>query len=243
MIHLISANILLFLLLNSLNAKSQDQSLTYIKNVMPIEQKIWHDNNSYEGCGPIAGAMLLGYYETEKNQDFIRSHFDGFKRPSEAIKELYEKLGAKKMPLGKIDGVSQVYTTPGALKSGLKNIVDGSQYTVKSVTYHRTADYKFKRIKHALSTGNPVIALVREIPKCINNKTRKKFSWHYILINGIDTKNNLLYILDGYYGGTKIETNSPSNHYFMSEAPSPIICYISEILTKNTGLFWLEKDL
>lgn len=210
---------------------------------MPIEQKIWHANNSYEGCGPVAGAMLLGYYETEKNQDFIQSLFDGFKRPSEAIKEIYGKFSSKKMPVAKIDGVSQVYTTPGALKSGLKKIVNGSQYSVKSTTFHRTGDYKLKRIKHALSNGNPVIALIREMPKCINNKKRERFSWHYIVINGLDTKKNHIYVLDGYYGGTRNETNSANDHYFMSEAPSPIICYITEIVTKNTGLFWLEKKL
>ena len=74
-----------------------------------------------EGCGPVAGAMLLGYWQTERGKKkLLAKGFDGSKHPSNAIVKLYKEMKSKKAP-----GSTMSYTMPDNLYKALKDRVSG----------------------------------------------------------------------------------------------------------------------
>lgn len=220
----------------------------YVPHLTPIKQELLPNSKTYEGCGPIAAAMLLGYYQTEHNLSLLEDSFNGTQKPYESIKEIYKTLKTKPSPtFPRSSSFRSSYTLPGDLKQGLKDILlangYGYKYKVNSVSFNRKWKTKLKAIKSSLKQGNPLIALIRNIPPCISGKNSPtKFIWHYIVLNGIDFSNKSIYLLDGYFQGTKNDTSSPDKHRRSNSRYSgPIACTFDEVKNSNLGLFYFTK--
>ena len=219
------------------SVKSMDQNL--------ISSPVRKDKKQvYEGCGPVAGAMLLGYWQTEKkSKNLLIKGFNGTKHPTKAIRSLYKEMKSKKAP-GKKQKMS--YTMPDNLFKALKNRVKKKKNL--SADRMRTLKRWSKReaaLKQQLKKGNPVILLKNKEHKngCLGSSSKgwnliKNISnSHYFLAVGF--KGNKVAILPGWSEKDKSKSSSFSVHKAGSNAHA--ICTFDELKKANVSLFWIEK--
>ena len=197
----------------------------------------------YEGCGPVAGAMLLGYWQTERGKkDLLAKGFDGTKHPSKAIAQLYKEMKSKKAP-GKKNIMS--FTMPDrlfrALKKRVRN-VKGLEAARKRKTSRWSA--REKALKAQLKKGNPVILLKnREHEDGCLGKSSKGFNLvknlsnsHYFLAVGY--KGNKVAIMPGWSEKPKSASSGFGVH--KKDSYSHDVCTFDELKKANIALFWLE---
>jgi uncharacterized protein YvpB len=217
----------------------------FIPNLTPIKQLVLDDKNVYEGCGPVAAAILLSPYQTENGFDVMEEMFNGYTRPTKTILNLRKTLNTNATPFtGSNGNPKESYTLPGDFKRGLQKHLKNKDlnFHVKSLNSITRWNRKTDTIKSQIDSGNPLVALIREIPTCINAKKQpSKFSWHYIVINGYDDDMEEFYVLDGYYGGTREDTARPDQFYNAHHKKTgPKKCSYTELKSTNMGLYWIE---
>ena len=218
--------------------KSMDQNL--------IPSPVRKDKKQvYEGCGPIAGAMLLGYWQTERNiSNLLAKGFNGTKHPSAAIKSLYKEMKSKKAP-GKKQKMS--YTMPDNLFKALKNRAK-KHSKIKANRMKKINRWKKREdaLKTQLKKGNPVILLKYKEHKdgCLGSSTKgwnliKNISnSHYFLAVGL--KGNKVAIMPGW--SEKDKSASSGFNVHKAGSSSHAICTFDELKKANVSLFWIEKD-
>ena len=220
------------------SVKSMDQNLI-ASPVRKDKKKV------YEGCGPIAGAMLLGYWQTEKNKKgLLTPGYDGTTHPSKAIRALYKEMKSKKAP-GKKQKMS--YTMPDNLFSALKKRVK-SRKGIKADRMRKTRRWSKRKetLKDQLRRGYPVILLKNKEHKdgCLGSSSKgwnliKNLSnSHYFLAVGY--KGKKVAIMPGW--SEKGHARSSSFDVHKKDSPSHGICTFEELKKANVSLFWIEKD-
>ena len=225
----------------------------YIANVTSIEQRIIKSpRNSkkrvYEGCGPVAAAMLLGFWQTEKNKKNILSkNFRGAgKHPYNALRKLYIDLDTRR-------GIKKAsFTMPNAMFNGLKKRVKGYGLKVKRLKKSKSWKKKKRELIKQLNKGNPVIVLKnREHKKgCLGEKSRGYNLYqnvknaHYFLVVGY--KGKKFAVMPGWRDQPKARASSFSVHtaakkYSPKGAGDYWICTFKEMKKANPSLFWIQK--
>jgi len=235
---------------------------SYVRFVKPMEQKVItnpHPNGNgkrFEGCGPVAAAMTMGYWETERNYSIMHSQddFDGTDHPYKTIRRFYKESGTRKAPAKSTadDGkkYNQSYTMPDKLVKGLKTSVDRANNKrgrlaklvvnrAKAAPF-RTWDYRLSKLKTQLKKKNPVIVLLHNIPGCLTGKDSKSGGWHYVVFNGYNDSTKKFYVLSGWDELTNSATYSSLAH--VTNGTSTLVeCSFKEIKKTNPALFWIEK--
>jgi uncharacterized protein YvpB len=221
----------------SSNVKSMNQELI-TSPVRKDKKKV------YEGCGPIAAAMLLGYWQTERGfKKLLAKGFNGTKHPSNAIRKLYKELKSKKAP-GKNQKMS--YTMPDSLFRGLKDRVKGHKLKADRMKKIRSWKKREAAIKEQLKKGNPVILLKNKEHKdgCLGSSSKgwnliKNISnSHYFLAVGY--KGGKVAIMPGWSERPKSESSKFGVH--KSGSASHGLCTWDELKKANVSLFWVERD-
>lgn len=230
----------------------------YIANVTSIEQRVIKSpRNSkktvYEGCGPVAAAMLLGFWQTEKGKKNILSkNFKGAGRhPYNALRKLYMDLNSKKAPGKKRKAT---YTMPNDMVKGLKKRVKAYGLKVKRVKKSKSWKKKKSALINQLNKGNPVIILKNKEHKkgCLGEKSRgfnlfkNIANAHYFLIVGY--KGKKFAVMPGWLDRPKAMASSFSVHtatkartakgYFAGDY---WVCSFDELKKSNPSLFWVQK--
>lgn len=220
------------------SVKSMDQNLI-ASPVRKDKKKV------YEGCGPIAGAMLLGYWQTEKNKKgLLTKNYDGTKHPSKAIRSLYKEMKSKKAP-GKKQKMS--YTMPNSLFKALKNRAKNKK-GIKADRMKKIRRWSKRKeaLKGQLKKGNPVILLKNKEHKdgCLGSSSKgwnfiKNLSnSHYFLAVGF--KGNKVAIMPGW--SEKDHSVSSGFTVHKNGSHSHALCTFDELKKANVSLFWIEKD-
>jgi hypothetical protein len=221
----------------SANVKSMDQEL--IPSPARKDKK-----KVYEGCGPIAVAMLLGYWQTERGfKRLLAKGFDGTKHPSNAIVKLYKELKTKKAP-GKKELMS--YTMPDNLYRGLKDRVKGVKLKADRMKKIKGWSKREEALKAQLKKGNPVILLKNKEHKdgCLGSSSKgwnpiKNISTsHYFLAVGF--KGGKVAVMPGLQELNKSLSSSFGVHKKVSS--SHALCTWDELKKAKVSLFWIEKD-
>lgn len=235
---------------------------SYIPFVKPIEQKVIDDprggnSKRFEGCGPVAAAMLLSYWETERDFRIMNeTHiFNGSYHPSKTIKNFYidswsQKAPARaKAPDGK--KYAQTFTLPNSLVKGLKkfvkkaNSINTEKLVVKRFKAKNSASQKLKVLDELISSKKPVISLIHNIPACLNSKDNKSGGWHYVVIVGIDKNRKTVDLLSGW---KELDANTSTDTQVHHRRSSPdtdkahINCSFDELVKANPAFYWIETS-
>ena len=225
---------------------------TYISHVTSIDQKVITSprNNKkqvLEGCGPVAAAMLLGYWQTERGKtNLLSKGFKGLgKHPYSALQKLYIDLNAKKAPG---PNNKATYTMPNDLFKGLEKRVKGTGLKVKRIRRSKSWKKKKAALLLQLKNGNPVIILKNKEHKrgCLGENSRgwnliKNISYaHYFLVVGFQRKNTQesFAIMPGWYDRPMALASSYSSHKKGSSDYG--LCTFDEMKKTNPSLFWIE---
>lgn len=227
----------------------------YIANVTSIEQRIINSpRNSkkrvYEGCGPVAAAMLLGFWQTENGKkNLLSKNFRGAGgHPYNALRKLYIDLDTRR-------GIKKAsFTMPNAMFNGLKKRVKGTGLKVKRLKKSKSWKKKKSELIKQLKKGNPVIVLKnREHKKgCLGEKSRgfnlyqNVKNAHYFLVVGY--KGKKFAVMPGWRDQPKARASNFSVHT-ASKANTPKgkvagdywICSFEEMKKANPSLFWIQK--
>ncbi|MCB0633621.1 MAG: C39 family peptidase [Saprospiraceae bacterium] len=227
----------------------------YLRHVMPINQEILPYNpERLEGCGPVAAAMLMGYWQTELGYQIMdeRDHFNGRQHPTHTIREFYRVSNSKKSP-GKNN--KQSFTAK-------RNMKDGLGYFAKKANNHPAnagkpkihADIlwsarRWPKIKAALHKelrdGNPVILLFKSIPACLKKYEKRvnetfAFADHYVLAVGFNDDTREYYIINGWAEFPNTVTSGPHVHYGDQYFPL-CVCSYKEVENSNPSIVYLKR--
>jgi|TARA_Y100000031_G_C8137087_1_gene345786 hypothetical protein len=221
----------------------------YTKYVPSIDQKIIlfkrgkKKFQASEGCGPVAAAMVLGYWQTQRGvKNLLAKGYTGKSHPYRAIRKLYKELKTKKAP-GKANLAS--FTLPRSFYKGLKKRVKGKLVKVKRMRNLRKWGKRKAELKKQLKKKNPVILLKWKERKdgCLGKSSKgwnliKNISYaHYFVAVGFKGKN--VAIMPGWADKDKSASSSFSVH--KRDSYSHAICTFSELKKANPGLFWLQR--
>ncbi len=184
-----------------------------ISGVQPINQirrKTGKEN--LEGCGPVAGAMLMTYWWGKGFKKVITdSGYNGTKRPAKTIDGLFKTLGA-------IPTSNATATLMDFFDAGLRRWIKKAGYKSKlrvrrlrAITGHQTVK---QEVLTQIDAGNPVIMLFNAKKVSFDARSgssAKKVNWHYVVVVGYDTRashedNFKLLILDGWKDASRTAT-------------------------------------
>lgn len=246
----------------SFAAEAVSSHAQYIPFVKPIEQRVIDDprggnKKRFEGCGPVAAAMLFSYWEGEKNFKIMSEPqiFNGSYHPSQTIKEFYtaswsQKAPAKaKAPDGK--KYNQTFTLPNSLVSGLNkfvlkaNLNNAEKLRVNRYKARNSTVNKLKVLRKQLSLKNPVISLIHNIPACLNSKDNKSGGWHYVVVVGMNMVDQTVDILSGWKeldarSSTGSDVHQRRNHPDSNKAH--VKCSLDEFTRANPAFYWIEES-
>lgn len=237
---------------------------SYVRYVKPMDQNVIRNpksNNNkkrFEGCGPIAQAMVLGYWQTEHRYQTMHydDRFNGAMHPWKTIRTLYRKSAAMAAPVKSkwTDGKKypQTFTLPAGLMNGLRYYVKqankkrGSKKKLKvdRMTQARTWKKRHKTLRSLLSKRIPVILLLKNIPGCLRSSNNKSGGWHYVVAVGHNDSSKNYYILSGWNELHYSTTSGPGVHKRRSSPDSNaahVKCSYNEIKKAKAGLFWVKK--
>tara|TARA_Y100001970_G_scaffold278852_1_gene385149 strand:- start:361 stop:1164 length:804 start_codon:yes stop_codon:yes gene_type:complete len=264
--------LMLTMAITALSFGAQATNKSYVKNVMALEQRILTnphpsgDGKRFEGCGPIAAASILGYFQTEKGYKTMQSgdDFTGFSHPSKTIKKFYKEAPSRKAPAKgtyEPDGkrYNQSYTLPDKMVKGLKHFVNKANKKrgrkaklrverAKAAPF-KTWEKRVKTLESQLKKNRPVIMLIHNIPGCLTAEDSKTGGWHYVVAvghnrinNNLKSTQNKLYILSGWHEFDKNQTYGPAAHIRGSAGSNGahIECNYQEIKKTNPALFWVQ---
>jgi hypothetical protein len=199
-----------------------------------------------EGCGPIAAAMVLGYWQTERGQkDLLKKGFNGTGHPTKAIEKLYTMLKTKSAP-GKEN--TAAFTLPDDFYNGLKKFVAGRKLEVKRMRHINSFKKKSAELKKQLRAGNPVMILKTKEHKdgCIGEESKgwdivKNISYsHYFVAVGY--KGNKIAVMPGWSGSDKANSNTWGAYSKTTNVNARRTCTFDELQKDGISLFWIQKS-
>lgn len=234
---------------------------SYIPFVKSIEQRVIKDprggdSKRFEGCGPIAAAMLFSYWQGQKDFEIMsEDSYDGTAHPLKTINDFYtaswtQKAPAKaKAPDGK--KYNQSFTLPNGMVRGLKSFVkktnqkDSRTLIVKRLKAKVSSSKKMKVLKELLEKEIPVISLIHNIPACLSSKDNKTGGWHYVVLVGMNEEEATLDLLSGWKElDSKTSTGSEVHHRRNSPDSDKghVKCDTSELIKANPAFYWIEEN-
>ena len=248
----------MILLLGALVASSAYSS--YIPFVKSIEQRVIKDprggsSKRFEGCGPVAAAMLFSYWQGQKDFNIMsEGTFSGSLHPRATISDFYkaswtQKAPAKaKAPDGK--KYHQSFTLPSGMVKGLKSFAlkasqeDARELIVKRLKAKASTLLKTKELKRLLKNETPVISLIHNIPACLNSKDNKSGGWHYVVLVGMNEQKGEVDLLSGWKE-LDAETSTDSTVHHRRNHPDSdkghVKCDLTELMKANPAFYWIEE--
>ncbi len=234
---------------------------SYIPFVKSIEQRVIDDPRGgsvkrFEGCGPIAAAMLLSYWQGQKDFEIMsEDSFDGSVHPDKTIKEFYKASWTQKAPAkAKAPDkkrYNQSFTLPNFMVKGLKSFVeksnqkDSRKLVVKRLKAKTGSSKKISHLKKLLEKDIPVISLIHNIPACLNSKDNKSGGWHYVVLVGMNEKKKTVDLLSGWKELDANTSTGPEVHQRRNHPDSDkghVRCSISELVKANPAFYWIEEN-
>jgi hypothetical protein len=220
----------------------------YIKYVKPIDQKyVLPKNKVLEGCGPVAAAMIMGYWHTEQGYKIMQptDKYKGLNHPTETIVDFRKKSDTKawgdqpqsatrKMKM--VDALQSYVKTANQKTYGKPNLKVDIMWSIK-MWDERTA-----RLKKELREGRPVILLLKETPPCLKGKwvnATKVVADHYIVAVGFDNTKKEYYVMPGWQEKSKTTSSGPDVH--RRENSAHCTCTYSEIKNADPSLIWIKR--
>ena len=211
-----------------------------------ISKRVHKKNKTvYEGCGPIAAAMVLGYWQTQRGQkDLLAKGFAGTGHPKKAIERLYKTLKTKSAP-GKKNVAA--YTLPGQFHSGLKRLLAGRKLEAKRMRHIHPFKKKAAELKKQLRAGNPVIILKSKEHKngCIGSESKgwnliKNISnSHYFVVVGY--RGNKVAVMPGWSDSDKSGSMAWSDYAKTRNKNARRTCTFDELKKDGISLFWIQN--
>lgn len=233
---------------------------SYIPFVKSIEQRVIKDprggsSKRFEGCGPVAAAMLFSYWQGQKDFNIMsEGSFNGSLHPKKTISDFYkaswtQKAPAKaKAPDGK--RYHQSFTLPNGMVKGLWSFAekasqkDSRKLMVKRLKAKVSTALKIKELKRLLNNDIPVISLIHNIPACLNSKDNKSGGWHYVVLVGMNEKKGEVDLLSGWKELDATESTDSSVHHRRNHADSNkghVKCDLTELVKANPAFYWIEE--
>lgn len=230
------------------DAETASGKKAYVKNIKPIDQEyVRPKNNVLEGCGPVAAAMIMGYWHTEHGYNIMNRNdfFNGNNHPWETIKEFRDKADTKAWG-------NQEQSATRKMK-----MEDGLEYFVKKANAQLNGKPKLKvemmwsirrweerrdKIKSELQQKAPLILLLKKLPPCLKGKwvnATKVFGDHYIVVNGFDDEKKVFYVMPGWNEKNKNTTSGPEVHG--KQNTSHCLCSYEEIKESDPSLIWIKR--
>ncbi|MDN5202370.1 C39 family peptidase [Fulvivirgaceae bacterium BMA10] len=223
-------------------------SKAYIKYVKPIDQiKVPPKNKVLEGCGPVAAAMVMGYWQTEQGYKIMNTadRYNGNQHPTQTILDFRKKSDTRAW-----GNQSQSATRKMKMVDALQSFVG----TANSRTYGRPKlkvdilwsirrwDERKSRLKKELREGSPVILLLKKTPPCLTGKwvnSTKVVADHYIVAVGFDDAKKEYYVMPGWSEKKKSTSTGPNVH--KKEDPAHCKCSYKEIANADPSLIWIKR--
>jgi hypothetical protein len=250
----------------------------YISKVKSMKQKVLAKPNPngnglrLEGCGPIAGAMVLSNFHLKRGYKVFNSSddFGSDRHPKRTIKRLYLDMNTRKAPAksnydadgdGKTDVRYHInYTMPDGFFKELKKAASYSnsrsasnkKLVARGSKHTKSWSHRINHLHTQVRKGKPVALLLRGMPKCLTLNEKKKTrlgNWHCVVVSGFkkvgsDLKKSTLYLLSGWEErGLYSSVNEAKYHNRISDGGAGLVkCSYEEIKAVNPGLFWLQKN-
>jgi len=182
-----------------------------------------------EGCAPVAGAMLMSYWQGKGyNKLIIDSGYNGATKPTATIRQLMRKMNAISF------GDKGTATPAQFAKAGIKQWVKDRGYKdkleVERMQALRGHEKIIEQIIKNIDAGYPTIMLINDRQVEIGGRCTK---WHYVLAVGYDASNKgheKILVLNGWEDGSRADTANK-----MVEVPS-----YGCGRKLDVGLIWLE---
>jgi hypothetical protein len=220
----------------------------FIKNVKSMDQnKLQPKNKVYEGCGPIAAAMIMGYWQTEMGYKIMNpaDAFNGTKHPTNTILEFRKKADTHawgNSSQAATIKLKMVNTLQSFVKRANEHVVHKAKLKVDILWSIRRWDITKDKLKKELREGSPVILLLGKEPPCLTGKwvNASKFTAdHYVVAVGFNDAKKEYYIMPGWEERNKSENSGPNvyareNHAFCK-------CTYGEIANSNPSLIWIKR--
>ncbi len=170
------------------------------------------------GCGPAAGASILGWWERRGVDGLFEGGQDSNGLPEETIEEL-----GRGRYMDRITGCDQTAVLPDKFKSGLQLWLDEHSDIDFTVTKHTITDssdtdYLWSIVKSEIDAGRPLVYLFRADGE--KESDGYLFANHYVPVVGYDELNgrrNLIVQLNWGDGNWSMEY---SNAYMYDDSPS-----------------------
>ncbi|MFT6071301.1 MAG: hypothetical protein ACJAT2_000483 [Bacteriovoracaceae bacterium] len=234
---------------------------SYIPFVKSIEQRVINDprggsSQRFEGCGPVAAAMLLSYWQGQRDFEIMsEDSFDERVHPTATISDFYkaswtQKAPAKaKAPDGK--RYNQSFTLPSHMVRGLKkfvkksNLKDSRKLVVRRLKAKESSKRKLSVLKELLKKKVPLISLIHNIPACLNSKDNKSGGWHYVVLVGMNEKKKTVDLLSGWKELDASTSTGPEVHQRRNHPDSDkghVRCDQSELIKANPAFYWIEEN-
>ncbi len=220
----------------------------YIKYVKPIDQRfVAPKNKVMEGCGPIAAAMIMGYWQTEHGYNIMNpnDHFDGTEHPTQTILDFRDKADTKAWG-DQEQSATRKMKMEDALAHFAKKANEATpnkaKLKVDMMWSIRRWDEKKSKLKKELREGSPVILLLKKMPPCLTGKwvnATKVFGDHYIVVVGFDDAKKTYYVMPGWKEANKSTSYGPEAHAERDLAHCE--CSYNEIKEADPSLIWIKR--
>lgn len=221
----------------------------YVKYVKPIDQyNVPPKNKVKEGCGPVAAAMLMGYWQTEHGYKIMNpaDRFNGTEHPTKTILDFRKKSDTKAW-----GNQPESATRKMKMLDALQSYVKAANQRTPSTKPKLKADMMWSikrwserrsRLKKELREGSPVILLLKKTPPCLKGKwvnSTKVVADHYIVAVGFDEAKKEYYVMPGWKEKKKSTSTGPEVHTRENEAHCK--CSYSEIANSDPSLIWIKR--
>ena len=221
----------------------------YVKNVKPIDQEaVPPKNKVWEGCGPVAAAMLMGYWQTEKGYRIMHpaDRYTGKRHPTNTILDFRKKSDTKAWG-NQSESATRKMKMLDALQSYVKDAnkrthISKPRLKADMMWSIRRWDERKSRLKKELREGSPVILLLKKTPPCLKGKwvnSTKVVADHYIVAVGFDDTKKEYYVLPGWEEKEKSTSSGPAVHEYKNKAHCK--CSYSEIAQSDPSLIWIKR--
>jgi len=221
----------------------------YIKYVKPIDQKyVLPKNKVLEGCGPVAAAMIMGYWQTQHGYKIMNSsdRFNGTSHPTQTIKDFRKKSDTKAWG-NQSQSATRKMKMLDALQSYVRDVnkrTPSSKPKLKAdmMWSIKRWDVRRSRLKKELREGSPVILLLKKTPPCLTGKwvnSTKVVADHYIVAVGFDDAKKEYYVMPGWSEKGKSTSSGPKVH--KKEDSAHCKCTYKEIANSDPSLIWIKR--
>ena len=221
----------------------------YIKNVKPIDQLYLAPKNKVmEGCGPVAAAMVMGYWQTEHGYKIMNSEdrFNGRNHPTKTIQDFRRKSDTKAWG-NQPQSATRKMKMLDALQSYVKSVNQRTPSTKPKLKADmmwsiRRWSERRSRLKKELKEGSPVILLLKKTPPCLKGKwvnSTKVVADHYIVAVGFNDAKKEYYVMPGWEEKSKLTSYGPQVH--KRENSAHCKCSYKEIANSDPSLIWIKR--